>query len=399
MAELPALRGLRQGVRLFVKDPKAVGAGWRAVPIQVDPIDGDGHLAFFKGDAGYLQKPIAPQDYVTFRVEDFGGRFLPHLDRLPCRGASVYEIQDPARNRYAYLTSCGAGPLAMAPAVTFDEKVSLLESPVYQYRFNPQNYMQFESISFKGARGLWDLVAADSRMLIRADVKKFFTMSFDSRHIESHLEDSRLGPVGDLARLTFFLRILFFHIDLSLSTDVGFYADAGHIPMQVNIPVNSFDYLNAGSGILYSWTLTSVGQKGRREVRMPKLDPDLVKKGYSQLAKAGLTACNHTDCQYRYTVDVRGRRLSMDLGVQRQLVERGFFPMYVEDVAQAKQAMGWDIDLSNGVKRTGFYFEVSGLPEGGHPWDFWLRLGDPGESARLCPAPIRFAAVAPAALK
>jgi len=387
----PVLQGPRAGLRLFTKAGPA-SVGWRTIPLQVDPVDSDGMLIFFD-DAAYLGKNIAQTDYLTFRPEDFGKAFTPGRDHLPCQGAVVYELKDEARGSYGYLTNCGPlAPQALSrpPAVAFDRTHNLLESAFYRYRFNSDNYMQFDSISFKNLQNAWDLIAKDSRLLIRADVKNFFTMSFDSRQIESHLEASRMGPVGDLARLSFYLRIFVFKIQMSLSTDVGFYADSGHIPMMVNIPIDAFNYLHPASGILYSWVLSPLAQAGKTDIHMPRLDVGLVKKGAKELAKAGLTYCNGADCLFRYTVDVRGRRLSMVLGVKRDLVAKGFFPLYVDDVSHSREAMGWDPDATPG-SRHGMYFEVSGLPSGGHPWDFWLKLGPQTGDTSVCPTPVRIA--------
>jgi hypothetical protein len=297
----------------------------------------------------------------------------------------------------AYLTNCvpqGGQPAAATPVVHFDYGRHLLAGPTYQYRFNPENYMQFDGIDFRTAAGTWETVASDSRLLIHADVRNFFTMTFDSHQIESHLEESRLGPVGDMARLSFFLKILLFKIRMSLSTDVGFYADSGHIPMMVNIPVDATSYLHPASGILYSWRLAPAAQAGKADVRMPRLNPSLVRQGYQVLAKTALASCAGGDCFFHYTVEVHGRRFAMDLGIKRQLVERGFFPQFVEDVGRYKETMDWDIDDEPGVRRTGMYFEVSGLQEGGHPWDFWLRLGGQSDPAGgICPLPLHVARV------
>lgn len=394
METTPQLKGPRSGVRMFVKDPPGLPKGWHAMPFQVDPVDADGHLIFFKDEA-FKKQEVDKSDYMTFRVEHFGVKADLSKEKLPCRGPVVFELWDDRTQRYAYVTSCGATApeVSHPPAVSFTKAEHRLESQVYRYRFNPQNYMQFDEISFKNATGAWDLVAKDSRMVIRSDVKNFFTMSFDTDDIVSRLEESRLGPVGDLARLSFFLKILFFKIKMSLSTDVGFYADSGHIPMMVSLPVNSYEYLHPRSGILYSWELTPFAKTGAKEVHMPLLDVELVKKGFKDLAKAGLKFCNGWDCNYKYNVDLGERRLAMDLAIRKSLVEKGFFPIFVEDVEAYREAMGWEVAKQPAGTRMGMYFEVSGLPKGGHPWDFWLRLGGAKDTARTCPAPVRIAKV------
>lgn len=398
----PRVTGPRSGMRLFARDTGPDGKPvWRTLSLQVDPVDDDGHLVFFDNEQ-FKGKDSHPNDLMTFRVEQFGERMRFGEDKLPCRGSLTYELADRSVRKFAYLTNCGfqGTPASFPQLVAFDTKADKLESSTYQYRFNPDNYMQFNAISFKNKQGGWDEVASDSQLLIRADVKNFFTMQFDSDEIESQLEANRLGPVGNLARLSFFLRILAFKIKMSLSTDVGFYTDSGHIPMMVNIPVNAFDYLRPASGILYSWIQSPKAQASKREIDMPVLDIPGVRRGFKEHGKDGVKHCGKTDCRFRYTVDLDGRPLSMDLRVGRALVEKGFYPVFVPDVMAAKELMGWDIKAPKaGQKRVGMYFEVSGLPEGGHPWDFWLRLGGEGEHTAGCPTFVRVARVKDTVIK
>lgn len=383
--------GVRSGMRLYVKDPSFAG-GFRPAPLQIDPIDKDGHIKFNE-DKRYDDKEIDAWDMLTFRTEEFGQRLDAKKEKLPCRGATTYELRDPATNRYAYLTNCGkiaaASPL-FAASVRFAEEQHFLESGIYRYRFNPSNYMQFQGISFRNtAQSTWDTIAERSKLMIRADVKNFFSMNFDADEIESQLEAKRLGPVANLARLSFFLKILLFKIRMSLATDVAFYTDSSHIPMMVNIPVDAHKYLNPASGIIYTWILAPAALNAPRRISMPTLNPDEVKKGWKELAKIGLKSCVKEFCSYRYTVDIGGKMLSMDLGLERKLVERGFFPIYIEDAAKHKEAMGWELEPdSKGDVRTGIYFEVSGLSSGGHPWDFWLRLGNAAVGDAMCPVPL-----------
>jgi hypothetical protein len=159
--------------------------------------------------------------------------------------------------------------------------------------------------------------------------------------------------------------------------------------MMVNIPVDAYKYLNPGSGILYTWIFSPAAQNAPRQVTMPAMNVAEIKKGWESLAKTGLKYCVKDQCTYRYTVDVAGKTMSMDLGLERKLVERGFFPIYVQDAKTYREPMGWDFDLAKEESRTGMYFEVSGLSAGGHPWDFWLRLGGASAGSAACPAPLR----------
>ena len=386
--EVPRLAGgQRQGLRLFALRPVAAGRQvWEQVPLQLDPLTPEGRLIFDAGaDLSHFNHQAS--DLLTFQSEDFGRPMDPNTPPLPCSIGAIYEVSTAAG--VAYLTSCAAtvnsAPVRYPTRVTFDREHHTLQSGFYRYRFNPDNYMQFASIAFPGARGDWDEVARDSRLLIHADIKNFFTMRFDSRQIVSRLEASRLGPIANLARLSFFLRILLFKIRMSLATDVGFFVDSAHIPMQVDLPVNAYERLNSGSGILYSWHLASAAVVATKTMRMPRLDPTLVHMGFKDLAKLGLSYCQGESCLFNYTVDFHGQQLSMAMDLRRSLVERGFFPMFVEDTHKPSAAMGWGLEAEEEAQRIGMYFEVSGLPEGGHPWDFWLRLGAPDQGKPSCP--------------
>ena len=378
------LSGRRQELRLFIK----TGAGFREQAIEVNPVDHDGHLVFFR-DLAWREEIIRPNDLLLFRTDHWGSRIDLRRERLPCQGPSIIEIQEQVSGNYAYLTICKTflNASEFSAPVHFEPTRHLLKTQSYIYRFNPENYMQFSAVSFLDRAKRATLVALDSRLYIHADVRNFFTMSFDSRDIESKMESYRIGSVGNLARISFFLKILFFRIKMSLSTDVGFFEDSAHIPMMVNIPADAPTYLNPGSGILYSWVpgpdANAIGLK------MPSFDPALLVGGWKELSKIGERFCSQFLCNFRYALEVAGKRLEMDLRFERRLVERGFFPMYIEDIEKHIKSMGWQIDFPRGQMRSGMYFETSGLPKGGHPWDFWLRLGGSSGAVHACPIPLR----------
>jgi hypothetical protein len=398
----PRPTAVRSSLRLFVWHKSAA----EEIPIQIDPVDDDGHIIFFE-DELWREQALKKTDLVSLRSEAFGRKMDYKKDRLPCHGAATFQLQDPETGKFGYLTSCNefaANPFGVFP-ILFDEAVPKIQSFKYLYRFNRANFMQFEEIAFAkagdGPLGTeWEKVASNSELLIRADVKNFFNMNFDSDEIESELENKRLGPVGHMARLTFYLRVLIFKIRMSLSTDVGFYEDSGHIPMMVTLPVNAYDYLHPASGILYSWEPSALTSQSLKTINMPRLDPVEVKKGYVNLAKNGKKYCKGSVCGYSYTVNLTDRRLSMDFRIPRSIVEKGFFPHYVENVEKFREQMGWKLDKKKAQSRIGIYFEVTGLPEGGHPWDFWLRLGDVAKEAKfLCPHTLKISKVPSGALR
>ena len=387
----PLIDGSRQNVRVFAKNRKT--KTWQEVSWQLDPVSEDGRFIFYK-DENWRKEPVDKFDRLVMAPEDFGLVRGPG-ERLPCRGPVVYQLEDKqAPGNFAYLTSC---PGVTRPewnqpsAVAWIKDANALETERYRYEFNPKNNMLFRTISLSGAGDTKRLVARDSELLIKSDVKRFFTMHFDSDDIESYLETTRPGPVGTLARVSFYLRILFFKIKMSLTTDVTFYEESGHIPMMVHLPVEAQRHLNPSSGILYSWALADGVTVDLSKMDMPSLDAEKVKSGFRKLSETGLNRCRGDSCRYRFVattgVGPEQRELAMEFDIGRSLVEKGFFPHFVHDVAAFNETMKWDIH-ENKLKfpRMGLYFEVSGLPAGGSPWDFWLRLGPPqGKVRGDCP--------------
>ncbi len=96
-------------------------------------------------------------------------------------------------------------------------------------------------------------MAKDSDLLIVGDVKKFFTLTFDSDDIDAKITHKRQGPLGLMGGLEFYLKILAFRINLELLPEANFFQDALFMPMSMTLPVNAAKYLRRGSGIYYSW--------------------------------------------------------------------------------------------------------------------------------------------------
>lgn len=383
---LPKLAGIRQNLQLFVAKAGTANSPvrWINIPYQVDLVDEAGHIAFT--EKKFMEESLSYSDLVMFNTGEFGERVINPLQKIPCKAKSLVELKDKISGRFGYLVQCNSyGNSSYPQIVTFDSNKSTLKSRFYVYEFNPKNYMQFNKIKINDNLNEYLEVARDSKLVITSDVKNFFTLHFDSRQIESNLEKSRLGPVANLARLSFFLRILFFKLDMSLSTDVAFFEDSGHIPMMINLPVDSFRFLNPKSGILYTWTLPrGIDHKGF-SIKMPSIDPEITGKGWSELGEIGGKYCSSNICKFSFTSSNGVRSLTMKMEIANHLVKKGFFPQFVPDVAQYKDEMDWEIDIENGVHRVGMYFEFSGLPKGGHPWSFWLKMSQGKNEDYQCP--------------
>ena len=402
----------RKDIFLFALSNEDVNS-WVKLPLQIDPVDNDGHIIFSENIQNLLEKPLVKEDRMIFYTKDFG-RPIRSGDIFPCNATSTliktitsnYEIQDSLFfKKYAYLGFCKESPDKAIPQ-TSSEKMNFnlterrVESDRYVYFFSSDNHMLFNKILFKVNESESEAVikqneiANSSDMIIRADIRNFFLMMFGKHDVESELESYMKGPIALSAKVSFFLKILFFRIKLQLSTDVSFFPDSANIPMMVTIPVDAKKYLHPKSGILYSWNSASNIEVKVKESQMPFINPELFDNDRKKLQKIGLKRCVRDYCFYRAEFILMGHLLAMNFTLPRYLVEKGFFPFYVPNIYDFSEKMGWTtFEKQENVsqpKKIGMYFETSGLPEGNHPWDFWMTLGTKKNTWQAsCPHPVK----------
>ncbi len=399
----PVIEARRDALQVFVLD-SADKNSWRRANIQVDPIDRDGRLQFFH-DSKWRNEKLASSDRLVLEPESLG-RQRQAGEQLPCRGELVYEIRNAIKpDSYGYLTNCrrgsdlGAVPLKRFAddQLQYDRVRKQITSDNYRYLFSDRNHMLFRQISI-GPASLDHIVGENSELLIQADIKNFMKFRFDSTDIESYLEQVRVGEIGANARVSFFLKIFyFFTIKLALSTDVSFYKTSANIPMVIHIPTDADSHLHPGSGILYSWETGRTRQNYQESATMPQMTPELVKTikgGHRVLGTLGKESCRgSTTCSFQLASTSKDGDFVMDFSIRRELVELGFFPIYVQDAAAFKDALDWSLPPAKNRRRVGFYFETSGLTEGSHPWDFWMRLGQQASPQHHCPHPVYITAL------
>ena len=329
------------------------------------PISIDGKIIWFKDEA-WREQALTASDRIILEEDMLGqstsGSFsFPGC--VPKRGEKV--ITD---RGVAWLTSCPEGVLKTINSntvrVSYDQPAAEILSRFYRYKFKTDNHMLFDEVVLRARKDI--VVARDSRLYIKSDIKNFFTLNFSSSDIESQLMQKRVEPMAAFASLGFYLKVLFFKITLDLSTDVAFFESSANIPMVMTLPVNAYDRLHRKSGVLYDFEVGDTVDSELMDVHMPILDPDALKGDF---AKAGLAYCN-VICVYELVIPTGNKQLKMQISIHKSLVEKGMFPWFVRDVSKERGKMGWSIAESKG--RVGLYFEVSELPKGSHPWDFWI---------------------------
>ena len=397
--DLEELKGKRKEISLLTYSKKS--SSWNFLPLQIDPLNQGGGVVF-EDDQDLMSKEISINDRIVFDVENFGDQ--GDLKSFPCKNSAIYRLINYIdKSKYAYLSVCNEDlqrkyNLRKRQHVFYNPDKHYLGSNEYTYFFNPDNYLLFDKVLIR-QKNSKEISSINSNITIMSDVKNFFTLIFDSDNIESQLESTINGPLGINGSVSFFVRVLFLKLKLSLSTDVSFYRRSAHIPMVLYLPVDATAYLNHGSGIIYNWQLSDTFKKQPTYVQMPRFDKFLfsrLMKNHKEYRKFGLPYCRGGKyCYFSYKVG-KEHPFIMQFTILKDLVNAGFFPVYVGDVNQFDKLMSWGLsdDLEAPEEKlklamqSGFYFSTSGLSEGNHAWDFWMQLGSGGQKTTNCPYPL-----------
>jgi len=368
----------RDHLALFVYDKNM--KEWRPVAMQIDPLDRDGNLQFPK-NPNWLRDALTPYDRLSFDMSRFGARYDAQAARgtkpLPCGTRELIELN--YQGHYAYLMTCSADPSINAPRpVTHMEGERTVVSGDYSYRYSKSNHLVFENIKVADREGKTLIpVAKDSDLLIVGDVKKFFTLYFDSSDIEAQIVHQRQGPMGLMGGMEFFLRILAFKINMELLPEVNFFEDSLFMPMSMTLPVNAAKYLRRGSGIYYSWAsekdvVWEWDKSHLDDLDLGQLDPN----GTGPLTMPSAKHCNVRFCHYTIVGKAKNRPFVMNFKIGRKAADLGFFPQLVRDVPAVEKLLKHKLGRYPAQDRIAIYFETARLPEGTHTWDFWIYFPD-----------------------
>ncbi len=381
----------RRQLKLFAVEIAASGVRkWINLPLQVDALDEKGVLKQNPMGQELRNLAIDPTDRINLRREKFGFKKVAS-DGAPCVTERGIELQDPENvGKFAYLVQCGndhAFAKIHKLPVSIDPVLHKITAPQFEYDYQPNNQLMYKNMITKGKHPFPPTIAvADSDVNIHLDMQNFFTMDFNNDNVESYVRNNMSGPVGMVGSIDFFLRLLFFKIDLKMATTVGFYEDSGHIPTVVDVPRDAPKMLNPGSGLMYLWTTkAAVFDQSNPVKTMPFIQPKIVLSGWENHAKTGLSYCVGSECVFRLRGNVVGESFGLDINVPRDVVARGFFPSWVPNVAKFKKDMDWDADPKEGTDVVGVYFENGGLLKGQYKLEQWLRIGSAESISSSCP--------------
>jgi hypothetical protein len=383
-----------QDIRLVAYNPVANSStSSQEIPLQVDPIQRDGSLDTKRNSQSNFS--VAEFDRFVFDAKNFGAK-APSKEILICGGTNTVEIESrettDSNKKFAYLVDCrGSKGLARTKfPQPVDHKTSELNisSTSFDYHYLPTNQLLFRSLKTKTERG--DLLTAsrNSDFLFHLDLKRFFTLSFTNKDVESYVEATRSGPLGISGHINFYLRLLMFKIDLKLATLASFYEDSANIPMIVDVPKSGTTTLNPGSGMFYSFKPDGIEiDLAASRHPFPEIRPEEIKAGAKSITSTGLKNCGPSVCTYDMQGRVESKYFSLQITVPRPAVEQGFFPILVTKVEDFKQKMNLKTTDTDEPGRVGFYYENSGLEKGRFTMDYWLTLTSSLQGG-ACPNPV-----------
>ncbi len=370
----------RSNVQLFTWQPESTSP-WARQPLQIDPLDDEGNMTFPE-DKDWQNKPIVPFDRLSLFDLNFSKAF-DGKSALPCQATDMVELESP--RGFAYLANCpepGAGSTLIEP-VKLDEKQRVVSARFYKYHYSERNHLLFDDIeladpSFKS----FAAVAHDSDLLIVGDVKHFFTLYFDSSDIDAFINHKRNGPMGLMGGLKFYLKILYFKIQMSLMPEVNFFDDSVFMPMTLTLPVDAKKYLRRGSGIYYTWKGGAETEWLWDQSQLEALDPAILDPNYKGPSPMPSEKyCGRQKCRYKLLGRNHGRLFSLHFEISRKAAELGFFPRLMRDVPAIEKLIKHPVSRYPAAQRMGIYFETARMPEGEHTWDFWIHFPEQEQSA------------------
>ncbi|MCX6130971.1 MAG: hypothetical protein NTX25_18175 [Proteobacteria bacterium] len=318
---------------------------------------------------------MAPHDRLSFMPQKFGARF-DGQGKLPCKAQQMAELR--FGDNYAYLAACGeerSAATSLDP-VQLDEQKRIVAAQFYRYHYSERNHLVFDEIklaepNFKD----YVSVAKDSDLLIVGDIKNFFTLYFDSDDIDAFITHKRSGALGFLGSLQFYLKILYFKIQMSLIPEVNFFDDSVFMPMTLFLPVDAKKYLRSGSGIYYTWASARDTEWLWDQSQLEELNPEILDPHYKgPVSKPSDSYCSKEKCRYSLLGRVKSRLFSLHFEISRKAAELGFYPRLIRDIPAIEKLLKHPVSRFSAAGRVGIYFETSQLPEGAHTWDFWIHF-------------------------
>jgi|GEM_PF-6528273 len=336
------------------------GKAWNKIPVQVM----DRHTGM--PQVGNLTRTSR----VVLESSNFGSE-APATALVGCKN-TLSRIKLPAESSYAYIGTCKLDVSSTVPVrgkFSYNPSTREFETPGIRYQHKETNEFLFTKSYFKVGNA-WELIAENAGFNMYLNPKRFFALSFDDSKVQTKMHEYKAGPNALGANLSFYLKWLFFKLNLRTDSNATFFANSVHLPMVFKIPFDVKHRLKFGSGFLFFWKNTGLKYESPESGKgMPVLDykKHIAKDG--QLIKKALEFCGGTSCTYTMRAKTNaGTPFLVQMQVPKYLVKTGFFPMYVAQPKSFIKEMGWNWkkDLTGHLA---IYHEASTMQKGLHRLD------------------------------
>ncbi len=361
------------------------GKAWHHIPLQAV----DRHTGMLQGG------PANNASRFILESADFGTAATA-ASLGSCKGDNqLRRIELPAEGSFAYIGLCR---LKAKPASLTKKKFSYLpsarkfETPGIRYQHKETNEFLFTKSFFKVANK-WELIAEDAGFNMHLNPKRFFAINFDDTRVQTKMHEFKSGPNALSANLSFYLKLLFFKINLRTDSNATFFANSVHLPMVFKVPFDVRNRLKFGSGFLFFWKNTGLQYEGLDSGKgMPVLDYKKHKAKDGSLLTEALKFCGKSSCTFTMRAKTKSNTpFLVQMQIPKYLVKTGFFPMFVSKPKSFVKEMGWNWkkDLEG---KLAIYHEASTMHKGLHRLDIWISFD--GEKItrsgpKICPQVIK----------
>ncbi len=264
-------------------------------------------------------------------------------------------------------------------SVNIDRDEAAIGSSLYSFDYKKNNPFLFRYLKVKH-EGKSLIAAEDANYYMYLDLKHFFDLDFGSRDLSSNIQDQIVSNRSFVADLKFFLKVLFFKIDIKMESLSSFFEDSVNLPIIMDVPNEGSRFLGEDSGVLYSWKDAPSVKYVTESKKFSMFDYKKAKSFASladQIKFAIKNNCKKNNCYYKIKGSAEGTPFVVRIRSPRYLTEAGFIPTLVTDVRKLVADKGWSKkEFKNIDQLTGLYLGIQNMPKGQHRIDYWFEVGD-----------------------
>ena len=191
------------------------GKLWHKIPLQVV----DRHT-------GILQTgKVSRSSRIILESANFG-KIAPRSALGTCGGLSgLSRVELPAESSYAYIGACDLTVDSVIPSAgkySYNPALRKFETPGIRYEHKKTNEFLFTKSYFK-VGDTWELIAENAGFNMYLNPKRFFAINFDDTKVRTKMHDFKGGKNALGASLSFYLKWLFFKLNLRTDSNATFF--------------------------------------------------------------------------------------------------------------------------------------------------------------------------------